>query len=119
MVSFDQHGMGRYGPIESIILALRSDLGSDFPPCSLNLKVEWGSLTVNLQRIDNITLSADQVIFLIFSLQFFILSLMDHATMPLPRDNFTLRGNSKPPLTFNCSRKIKIWRGLYMTCTVV
>lgn len=61
MISFDQHGFGRYGHVENVILALRSDLGSDFSPYSFNLEVGQGSLNVTLQRICNITLSAYQV----------------------------------------------------------
>jgi hypothetical protein len=63
MISFDQQGLGRSGHVENVILALRSDVGSDLSPYSFNLEVELGSLTVTLQRIYNITLSAYQVTF--------------------------------------------------------
>ncbi|KAJ4752041.1 Protein Dicer [Rhynchospora pubera] len=60
MISFDKRAFSRYGHIENTILALRSDLGPDFSHYSFNLEVDQG-LTVSLQRIHNITLSAYQV----------------------------------------------------------
>ncbi|KAJ3701550.1 hypothetical protein LUZ61_005255 [Rhynchospora tenuis] len=60
MISLDKHGSNRYGHTENIILALSSDLGSDFSHYSFNLEVKQG-LTVSLQRIYNITLTAYQI----------------------------------------------------------